>query len=282
APGAQVTFTATLSNTQVGAAGLQGNTVTFTDLNTNTVLGTGTINSSGVATFSTSAALIGNHFVSAYFAGGGASALAPATSNTVQVLQAGPTASSPVVAGCLVAAAVGVPVTLTATVTGTVVATPTGTVSFYNGSVSLANLVGTATLNGSAVATLSASFSAAGSQNIIAVYNGDNVYASSQGSTSVTTAANATATLTTSANNVALNATPTYPVTVNGNAPLGTPAGGVQFFLQNTFTGVTTPLGGIAISSSTESGTTVTITTSSAHGFSAGQQVTISGVAVGG
>src|SRR5262249_8415426 len=102
----------------------------------------------------------------------------------------------------------------------------------------------TATLNGSAVATLSTSFATAGAQSIIAVYNGDNTYASSQSAaTVVTTAANATATITSSANNVALNATPTYTATLNGNPPLGSPAGTVQFFLQNPFTGATAALG---------------------------------------
>jgi hypothetical protein len=283
-PGAQVTFTATLSNPQVGAAGLNGNTVTFIDQNTNTVLGQGTISTTGgvtTATFSTSPVLIGNHFVVAYFAGGGTSALPSATSNTVQVVEAGVVTSSTAVTSSLSAAAVGVPVTLTATVTGTLVTTPGGTVSFYNGSVALANLLGTTSLNGSAMASLTTSFPATGAQTVIAVYNGDNTYASSQAQLTVTTTANATATITSSANNVALNATPTYTVTLNGNATLGSPSGGVQFFLQNTFTGVTTPLGGFAISSVTESGSTVTVTTSTATGFSVGQTVTITGVAVG-
>jgi hypothetical protein len=246
APGTQVTFTATLTNPQVGAAGLNGNTVTFIDLNTGTVLGTGTISTTGgitTATFTTSTALIGNHLISAYFAGGGTSALPSATSNTVQVNESGVVTSSSAITSNLSAAAIGVPVNLTVTVTGTLIATPTGTVDFYNGSVAPGNRIGSATLNGSAVATLPATFSAAGAQTIIAVYNGDNLYASSQVSTTVTATANATATLTTSANNVALNATPTYTVTLNGNATLGSPAGTVQFFLTNTFTGTTAALG---------------------------------------
>src|SRR5262249_53156681 len=55
--------------------------------------------------------------------------------------------------------------------------------------------------------------------------------ASSQDTTTVTTAANATATITSSANNVPVGSTPTYTVTLNGNDTLGTPAGTVQFFL---------------------------------------------------
>jgi hypothetical protein len=280
-PGAQVTFTATLSNSQVGASGLNGNTVTFIDQNTNTVLGTGTISTTGgvtTATFSTSPALVGNHFVVAYFAGGGTSALASATSNSVQVLEAGIVTSSTALTSTLSAVAVGAPVTLTATVTGTLITAPVGSVSFYNGSVALANLLGTATVNSSSVATLTTTFAAVGSQSIIAVYNGDNTYASSQAQLTITTTPNATATITSSANNVALNATPTYTVTLNGNSTLGSPTGGVQFYLQNTFTGATAPLGGFGISSISESGSTVTVTTSSAHGFSVGQQVTVFGV----
>jgi hypothetical protein len=67
-------------------------------------------------------------------------------------------------------------VTLTATVTGTPGgATPTGTVTFYNGTVAL----GTGTLNGSGVTTYtttSRTFMTAGSYTLSASYSGDTVY----------------------------------------------------------------------------------------------------------
>jgi hypothetical protein len=93
------------------------------------------------------------------------------------------------------------------------------------------------------VASLATSSLPLGANMIIAVYDGDNTFASSQNSQTVTIAPNATATITSSANNVALNATPTYTVTINGNAALGVPAGTVQFKLTNTFTGATTSVG---------------------------------------
>jgi hypothetical protein len=242
-PGTPVTFTATLSNPQVTPTG----NVTFIDQNTGTILGQGTISTTGgVTKASFTATLVGNHLVSAYYAGGGAAQLPSATSNSVQVNEAGSTISTTTLTPSLSAAAVGVSVTLTATVSGGGTS-PTGTVSYYNGSVSLGNLLGHATLStvgSSQVATLTTSSLPLGANSIIAVYDGDNTYASSQNSQTVTIAPNATATLTTSANNVALNATPTYTVTINGNATLGVPAGTVQFKLTNTFTGATTSIGG--------------------------------------
>src|SRR5262249_4446428 len=107
----------------------------------------------------------------------------------------------------------------------TVTTGATGTVSFYNGSVSLANLLGTATLtNGNPdTTTFPAVFSTSGTQTIIAVYNGDNTYASSQGQTTVNVAPNATASITSSANNVALGSVQTFTANIVGNGTLGTP-----------------------------------------------------------
>lgn len=231
-PGTPVTFVATLSNKQVVPTGL----VTFIDQNTNTVLGQAPITTvNGVTSATFVATLVGNHRVTAYFAGGGAAALASANSDPVTVIEAGSVKSSAMVTPALKAAAIGLPVTLTATVTGGS-GTPTGTVSFYNGSSKLSNLLGTAALNGGA-AVFVTTFATADTQNIIAIYNGDDTYASSQGVTTVTTAPNATATITSSANNVPVGTSPTYTATLNGNATLGSPAGTVQFFLDGVALG---------------------------------------------
>jgi hypothetical protein len=234
-PGTPVTFVATLNNAQVTPTGL----VTFIDQNTHTVLGQGTIITvNGVTLASLTTTLVGNHLVSAYFAGGGSSALASAASTPVTVIEAGNTVSAVALNPSIGAVAVGLPVTLTVNVTGSGT-TPTGTVSFYNGGLNLSNLLGTTTLDANGNTTFITSFSTAGAQNLIAVYNGDDTYASNEGLTSVTTAANATATITSSANNVPVGATPTYTVTLNGNDTLASPAGSVQFF----FDGV--PLGNV-------------------------------------
>ena len=85
----------------------------------------------------------GNHYVQAYFAGGGVKALASARSNTIQVVQAGRYDTLTVLTSNLAAVAVGKQVTLTATVTTDISGShdATGTVSFYSGSVDIANLL---------------------------------------------------------------------------------------------------------------------------------------------
>jgi hypothetical protein len=237
-PGTPVTFVATLSNAQVTPTGV----VTFIDQNTNTVLGQGTITTvNGVTSATLTTTLVGNHLVSAYFSGGGTAALASATSTPVTVDEAGSAASAVVVNPSLGAAAVGLPITLTANVTGSG-STPTGTVSFYNGGTDLSNLLGTAPLDATGTATFTASFSTAGTENIIAIYNGDDTYASGQGTTTVTMAPNALATITSSANYVSVGAAPAYTVTLNGNDALGSPAGMVQFFLDGAPLGNAEPL----------------------------------------
>src|SRR6185369_6319692 len=69
------------------------------------------------------------------------------------------------------------------------------------------------------------------SQSIIAVYNGNATFASSQGTASINIAPNATATITSSANNVPMNSVQTYTATIAGNAALGVPTGTVVFNL---------------------------------------------------
>jgi hypothetical protein len=255
-PGTNVNFTVHVSNPQSGVT-LTGLPVTFIDQTTNSIIGQGTINSSGDVTFTTTTPLVGNHTVGAFFGGGGPQALATAkASTTVQVNEAGSTASRTTlvlsIGGSSTSqAAVGRSVTLTATVADNSggSGTPTNNVSFYNGSVSPANFLGTGTVttvSGSQQASITTSFSTPGSLTIIAVYNGDNNFASSQDSKSLTVAANATAVITTSANNVAVGATPTYTATLTGT--LGTVTGTVQFFLDGTALGSAQTLSGGAAS----------------------------------
>ena len=222
-PGTALTLTATLTNAQVTPSGQ----VAFIDQNTDTVLGFGAISTTAgvsTATLNLPTGVVGNHYIKAYFGGGGTAALASANSNTIQVIEAGSTSSTTSVVSSLPSVAVAKQVTLTATVTSGA----TGTVSFFNGAVSLANLIGTATISGT-TATLTTAFGTAGTQTVNAVYNGDNTYASSQGTTTVNVAANATAAITASANNVAVGSIQTYTAAINGNATLGTPAGSVVF-----------------------------------------------------
>jgi hypothetical protein len=234
-PGTPVTFVATLTNAQVTPTGV----VSFIDLNTNTVVGQGTITTiGGVTSASLTTTLVGNHQVTAYFPGGGSAALASATSAPVKVKEAGSTPSSTLVVSNLSNAAVGLPVTFTATV-GASGPTPTGNVSFYNGNTNLSSLLGTSPVAADGTATFTTTFSAVGRQHVYAVYNGDDTYRASHDSTVVYTAPDATATVTSSANNVPVGSTPTYTVTLNGNATLGTPDGTVQFYFDGN------PLGSV-------------------------------------
>ena len=232
------TLTATLANSQVTPSGQ----VAFINATTGTLIGYGTISGTGTYTASISASsVVGNAYVEAYFAGGGALALAPAQSNIIQVQNAGTTTDSVAVSPSLSAVAVNTSVTLTATVTPS--SGPTGNVSFYNttGGVqpSLSNLIGTVALTGN-TAALTASFGTAGAQTITSVYNGDSAYQSSTNTTTVNVGANATVAITASANNVALNATPVYTATLTGNATVGTVTGTVVFTIVSADVGAAT------------------------------------------
>jgi hypothetical protein len=288
-PGTNVTFTVHVANPETGVT-LTGLKVTFIDLTTNSVIGQGTIDGSGNATFTTTTPLVGNHTVSAYFAGGGAQALSSASSgSTVQVNEAGSTSSSTTLAltiggSATTQAAIGRTVTLTATPTSGA----TGTVSFYNGTVTPANLIGSATIS-SGTAVLNTSFSTAGTLSLSAVYNGDNTFASSQSTgQSLTVAANATAAITTSANNVAVGATPTYTATLTG--ALGAAAGTVQFFLDGAALGTAQTLGtggaaSVTSTTLTAGGHLITIsytpaTTSPYNAFTVNTFTSTSGVAL--
>jgi hypothetical protein len=158
-----VTFTATFITLPVEPTG----TVQFFD--GTTLLGSGTI-SGTTATFTTSTLAVGTHPVTAVY--GGDVNFATATSNVDnQVVNT---------AGVTVTV-VGVPnpSTYTQTVTMTITVapptggvTPTGTVTIDDGS----TVLGTATLNGSGVATFTVSTLAVGSHTINVTYNGDSNY----------------------------------------------------------------------------------------------------------
>ncbi len=96
---------------------------------------------------------------------------------TVTVIPASPTLSTTtaVLTSSTNPSTVEQSVTFTATVSGTSGAAPTGTVNFYNGT----TLLGTGTLNGSGVATISTRSLSIGTQTITATYNGDSTHSAS-------------------------------------------------------------------------------------------------------
>ncbi len=210
-----VTFTATVT----GSGGTPTGTVTFKD--GATTLGTGTLNGSGQATYSTSILLPGDHTITAVYGGDanyGASTSAPLT-QTVNIAS-----TTTAVASSVNPSGFGQSVTFTATVTGLVL-TPTGTVTFKDGATTL----GTGTLNGSGQATFSTTTLAAGSHSITAVYGGDTIYASSTSPilTQNVNSNSSTTTIVSSVNPSALTQSVTFTATVTGSG--GTPTGTVTF-----------------------------------------------------
>src|SRR5262249_5846700 len=133
-------------------------------------------------------------------------------------------------------AGTGQAVTFTATVA--VVApgagTPTGTVTFQDGSV----ILGTVAVGAGGTATFTTSFAAAGGHAITAVYSGDAIFVGSSQSlteqvNAPTTQATRTA-LVASANPAVVGQAVTFTATVRGPAGAGTPTGTVTFFVGNT------------------------------------------------
>ena len=163
AVGASVTFTATV--TPASGTPTPTGTVTFKD--GATTLGTGTLNSSGVATYTLSSLAEGAHSVTASYGGDSRNLASTSTVVTVTVAAA---SSATVLTTSASSVVVGASVTFTATVTGgSGTLAPTGTVTFNDGTTAL----GTGTLNASGVATYSTLALAAGSHSVTASYGGD-------------------------------------------------------------------------------------------------------------
>ena len=169
--GASVTFTATVTATSGTPAG----TVMFYDGTTQ--LGTETLNSSGVATFSTTSALTpGTHTIKAAYAG---NSQFKASSKTITQKVEVPTKTALTYSPD--PPKVGQPITFTAMVTATN-GTPTGSLKFYNG----ATLLDTVTLNSNGVATYSTSTLTAGKHTIKATYVATFPFKASSGTVALT------------------------------------------------------------------------------------------------
>lgn len=152
--GQTVTFTATVS----GAS--PTGTVTFFD--GATALGTGTLNGSSVATFSTATLALGAHTLTAHYGADTNNSASTSASLGLTVVQATAMVS---LSSSLNPSVVGQSVTFTATVSG---GSPTGTVAFSDGGTTLATV---------AVSSGQASFATSsltvGSHTITAQYSGD-------------------------------------------------------------------------------------------------------------
>ena len=136
----------------------------------------------------------------------------------------------------------GSTVTLKAQVKPSVSGTPTGHVDFYSG----ATLLGKASLNSSAAASLTTTALAGGKDSIKAVYAGDITFATSTSAAlteAITKAASDTA-LKSTGSPSSYDATVTFTATVTSTA--GTPTGIVTFFSNGTEIGSGTIVDGVA------------------------------------
>jgi cyclophilin family peptidyl-prolyl cis-trans isomerase len=231
--GQSVTFTAAVSSAVPGA-GTPTGTVTFTDQTTGKTLGTGPVNASGQATFSTSSLLGGAHTIVASYPGDSrftaSTNLMTETVSVASTTTAVTTSQTPSVSGQAV--------TFTATVTPSTsgVGTPTGAVTFTDQTTG--TTLGTGTLNSSGVATFSTALLSVGAHTIVASYGGDTNFGSSTGNVSQTVNAAATSTAVTAAPSPAtFGQSVTLTATVTTTAPgTGTPTGTVTFTDQTTGT----------------------------------------------
>jgi large repetitive protein len=176
-PGDTVTFTATLTSPggAVPISSLAGQTVLFKD--GTTVIGSGTLDSMGVATFSTNSLATGPHAITAVYAG--TSSVVGSTS--VVLTQSVLYPSSVSVATSSSSVTETTPVTFTATVSGAPgsTGTPTGTVSFFaNGS-----FIGSGPISGGHAAVTTSTLPI-GTYTITAQYSGDFSFSASTGTLS--------------------------------------------------------------------------------------------------
>jgi hypothetical protein len=170
--GQTVTFTATVSP----ASGTATPTGTVNFLDGTTQIGTGTLNASGVATFSTSTLTVSGspHSITAVYGGGPNFGGSTSSAVSQVVNQASSTTG---LVSSLNPSTSGATVMFTATVTAVApgTGTPTGTVSFLDGTTT----IGTGPLNASGVATFSTSTLSVGTHSITGAYGGDTNFASS-------------------------------------------------------------------------------------------------------
>jgi hypothetical protein len=242
---ANTTLTATVSSPY----GTPTGTVTFMD--GSTVLGTGALNSSGVATLTVSFSTAGTHPLTVSYPGVGffQAANSAVLNETVQTLGTtlGLTSSvNPV--------NVNANTVLTATATSTS-GTPTGTITFMDGS----TVLGTAPLNASGVATLTVSFSNPGTHPLTASYPATGAYDAATSPVVNENVQNfaATATLTSSVNPVLISNATVLTATIT--SPAGPPTGSVTFF-----DGVK-PIGTATLNSSGAATLSVTFSTNGQH-----------------
>jgi Bacterial Ig-like domain (group 3) len=224
--GQSVTLTATVTS-QSGTTTPTG-TVTF--YNRSSSLGTASLGSTGIVTFSATTLPAGSDSITAFYGGDANDASSTSPPVTVTVTSA-VVPTNTVLATSATAINSGQSVTFTATVSpqsGSNV--PTGTVTFLDRTTTL----GTGTLNASGVATFRLSSLSVGTQSITALYGGDskdNSSVSNAVSVVVTQTAVATTTrLTASAIQITIGQSVAFTAKVVPQSGKGVPTGSIKFF----------------------------------------------------
>lgn len=213
--------TLTLTATVTATAGTPTGTVTF--LNGTASLGTGTLNSSGVATLVLTPP-VGVYSITASYAGSSTDAASVSSPPIKVTVTLAPTTTTLIAVPTTLN--YGQTLTLTATVTASNGVAPTGAVTFLNGAATL----GTGTLNASGVATLVLT-PAVDTYSITASYGGSSTDAASVSSPPITVTVNPAVTTTTLiATPTTLYAGRTLTLTATVTAGSGsTPTGTVTF-----------------------------------------------------
>ena len=231
--GQSVSFTAAVSS----SSGIPTGTVTFSD--GGNTLGTGLLDGTAHATFSTASLSAGSHTISAAYSGDSSDSPSASSPLTQTVNQ---TASTTSLASSSNPSVVNQPVTFTATISPQFGGTATGTVTFNDG----ANVLGTAAVTGN-VATFTIGSLSKGTHSITAVYGGDTNVAGSSASalSQLVNPAPTTTAVTSSVNPSFANQATTFTATVTGQFG-GTPTGTITLKSGTLSLGTITLSGGAA------------------------------------
>jgi hypothetical protein len=231
APTAVFGQTELLTATVNSQAGAPTGTVTFLD--GTTVLGTAQVNAAGQATLAVSLG-VGSHALTASFTGTDGFTDSTSADVTETVNRAATTLA---LGSSINPAVTGQAVTFTATVAALApgAGTPTGTVTFQDGTV----VLGTVAVGPGGTAMFTTTFAAAGGHSITAVYGGDPDFVASRQAFTEQVNAPATrkatsTTLSASASPARVRQTVTFTATVRDLTGTGTPTGTVTFFVGNT------------------------------------------------
>ncbi len=260
--GAAVTLTATVTSMSNSSGTTETPTGSVSFYDGTTLLGTQTLSAGSGATatavYTTSTLAAGvTHSLTSTFAGTAGLSTSTSTAVALVVNAAAPAATSIMLTASPNPAAAGAAVTISATISSAA-GTPTGSISFFDGSSSIGSV---ALVNG--VATLTTSTLAAGTTHTLtATYAGNTTFAAST-SNPVSLVINAptniatTTVLAASPNPATTGATVTLTATVTSSNTTEVPAGSVSFY------DGTTLLGAETLTASTANTATAVYTTSS-------------------